>query len=43
MKDFLIEKVADQDNFIVKVFGKYKEFEKELTKVFGDTDEKIYT
>jgi hypothetical protein len=42
LKDYLMIKTADQDDFTTKVFGSYAEFEKEITKVFGDTDEKIH-
>jgi hypothetical protein len=43
MKDFLTnEKDKDRDDFTNMVFDDYKEFEKEVQKVFGDTDEKLY-
>jgi hypothetical protein len=32
----------DREDFTTKVFGQYAEFEKEILKVFGDTDEKLH-
>ena len=43
LKDRLEAKTEeDQDDFTKKVFKDYNAFEKELTKVFGDTDEKLH-
>ena len=44
IKDYLAyDSEDDRDDFTNTVFGSYKEFEKEIQKVFGDTNEKLYT
>ena len=43
LKDYLKFSEEDaRDDFTNKVFNDYKEFEKEIQKVFRDTDEKLY-
>jgi hypothetical protein len=42
LKDRLKQKEKDQEDFTKKVFKSYDTFEEEITKVFGDTDEKLY-
>ena len=42
LKNYLIVREVDQDDFTTRVFGGYKEFEKEISKVFRDTDKKLY-
>ncbi|KAL2166508.1 hypothetical protein VTG60DRAFT_2549 [Thermothelomyces hinnuleus] len=40
--DFLYNEDKKREAFTRKIFGSYKEFEKELQKVFRDRDEKLY-
>ncbi len=42
LKDRLEAKKEDQDNFTKKIFKSYNTFEEEISKVFGDVDEKLY-
>ena len=42
-RDFLLKLVDKYNEFITTIFKLYKRFEKELWKVFKDTDEKYYT
>ena len=42
LKDQLTDEEENQDEFTKKVFKKYDAFEEEITKVFGDTDEKLH-
>jgi hypothetical protein len=37
------EKDKDRDDFTNIVFNDYKEFKKEVQKVFRDTNKKLYT
>ncbi len=43
LRDFFKNDNNNQSIFIRKVFGSYKDFEKELNIVFGEVDEKRIT
>jgi hypothetical protein len=38
----MYEEETDWDDFTNTIFKAYKEFEKEIQKVFGDIDKKLY-
>jgi len=42
LKDRLEQELKDQEDFTKRVFKSYDTFEEEITKVFGDTDEKLH-